>query len=290
MYDSPIEWTNKACNPVKIICRHKCSWIKDPEIEGKEVIETWCYMFAKNFYNRLKGTAPYFREFESLIQEDKGLDLECLSAPKTKNKTIFVGSGTDIWGKWVPKKYKIKVVQKCNELDKSNTVIFLTKYPEGYSDIKLSDQVDFSENTILGVTIETDLDLEWYSSSAPTPKQRLEWLIKNPIHKHILVSVEPALLFSCNFAYELCRIPNLKWIILGFNTSRVKMQYPEWSLVEDFFEKINDFNEIQRIQKRKRRIKVLMKPNFAEWYDVLPSEYNAFCEPIKIPVEGSNES
>ncbi|MHA1229223.1 MAG: DUF5131 family protein [Candidatus Helarchaeota archaeon] len=200
MNRSKIEWCDYSANPIRLKCQHYCKY---------------CYMHRK-FYR-------YGHYFKEICQE--ALNLKCLYAPKTKNRSIFIGSGTDIFGAWVPSSWIIKVLDKCRRLDKSNTIIFLTKNPQRYLEFKkkLSE-----ENFILGVTIETDLS-QFYGkiSAAPSPRKRIDFLIDNNFNNKMLVSIEPVLKFSQNFIDDLLLI-NPNYIVVGANSiNYIKLPEPK---------------------------------------------------------------
>lgn len=216
-------------------------------------------MYSKGFYDRFKA-----------YSEDFKLDLKCLKAPKIRNQTLFIGSGTDIFGNWILDETINQILQELRKIHKSNTIIFLTKNPQRYLNF------EFSENMICGVTIETDYDLPEYYSEAPKPIDRLKFLIQDSDKikcESILISIEPVIRFSSGFCLDLFKIPKLKFIILGFNTSKLRMDFPTPSQINNFE---TDFISLKN--RFKRNIELIIKPNMRNWFKtIIPN-----CYPIKL--------
>jgi hypothetical protein len=184
-----------------------------------------------------------------------------------RNETIFVGSSTDIFGDWIPSDIIIKILNTIIKyIHSSNTVIFLTKNAKRYLEFKKY----FQKNWILGVTIETNQQLEGYSTLAQTIQERLEFFWNNEIHENIMVSIEPILKFNSSFPKDLLKFKILpKWIILGFNSSKIKMHYPTKQEMDEFYEDlIEAFMDSDTV--------IMVKPNLALKYD-----YDQYCYPIK---------
>ena len=226
-------------------------------------------MFSKNLYNFLKSI------YTTEIQKDISLNLSVLKGSKFfKNKTLFIGSSTDVFGDWIPSEWIEEIFEELYKLDKSITIIFLTKNPKRLVEF----QKYFRPNMIAGVTIETDLILEGYETKAPSVKERLKVLQENKIHINILISIEPILKFSKNFFKEILKFKTIpQWIILGFNTSKLQMEYPIKEEVLAFLQDIRNYNQNNEMQ-----IEVLIKSNLNEHKGQTTLGIEGDCNPIRI--------
>jgi len=115
-----IGWAQKSWNPVTG-CLNNCS-----------------YCYARRIANRFTG------HFNPTLHLDR------LEQPLKTRKgcRIFVCSMADLFGKWVPREWILKVLDVCKR-DSRNIFMFLTKNPKRYLEF------DFHNNCILGLTIDT---------------------------------------------------------------------------------------------------------------------------------------
>lgn len=120
------------------------------------VTETWnpvtgclhnCrYCWARRFAKRLRHIDKYRDGFVPKIHEKE-------FKRKFKGGLVFVSDMGDLFGKWVPEEWILKVLNHIRNFPETN-FLFLTKNPERYEEF-----LDhFPENVILGATIETTDD------------------------------------------------------------------------------------------------------------------------------------
>ncbi len=92
-------WVDYTWNPLAGRCPHHCSY---------------CYMNRiRNFNRKYRGD---IRLSENALQTDLG-----------EERTIFVGSATDIFAHTIPNKLILKILTYCKQYD--NTYLFQTKNP-----------------------------------------------------------------------------------------------------------------------------------------------------------------
>ncbi|GAG66453.1 unnamed protein product, partial [marine sediment metagenome] len=113
----PFKGANRGCtwNPIKGKCPHDCS-----------------YCFMKRF-----------------PQKELRLDEKCFKDNLGRDRYIFVGSSTDMWGTHINQDWIRDVLIHCYKYP-DNQYFFQSKNPERFSVFKLPD------NFIICTTIETD--------------------------------------------------------------------------------------------------------------------------------------
>lgn len=202
----------KTWNPLGGECLHHCvyCWAQGPEGLAK----------TRNMEKYLGKTSLINKEF--------------------KRKTMFSGHAfifvcdmLDLFGRWVPNLYIIRVLNFCRD-QKPTPFLLLTKNPEAY--FHFFDNIPF--NCYMGCTIESNRDYPELSRAPPQSK-RLELMVKlsHAIYRnHILqqgrifISIEPIL----DFDYEPFVSKLLKmhpWAVaVGYDNYGNKL--PEPSLVK----------------------------------------------------------
>lgn len=153
----------KTWNPLGGRCNHNC---------------TYCY--AKDLIK--------FHVMEKFTGEPRLYDSELTKKFKADD-FVFVSSMCDLFGHWVTLPQIQQVLNKI-ALSAPAKFLLLTKNPERYFYFKLP------ENTIAGVTIESDIN--WDVSDAPDTTKRL-FAITDLKHPK-MISIEPIMRFSSDFA------------------------------------------------------------------------------------------
>ena len=196
-----IEWSKWSWN-ILTGCLHKCDYC-------------YAYRMAQRFYpsNPEDGKEDYFTyrdKEERIVSGDKFRPIfyeNRLEAPKYTKippkykddpayKRVFVGSMTDIFGKWVSSDLIKKIFDKCVEYP-AWTYIFLTKNPKRYAEF------DIPSNCWLGCTVDVS-GREKSAIEAFTEVKK-----KNP-NVVTFVSCEP-LRSELNFEH----LKPVDWVIIG---------------------------------------------------------------------------
>lgn len=125
------------------------------------------------------------------------LDKKYFNKPIKSDKTIFVCSGTDMFGDWIPAEWIIKVLDYCKQFD--NTYLFQSKNPGRFLNFKDL----FPEKTILCTTIESDKYYKhiYQNDNISFPQKRMQDLIYMKIcyDFKIMITIEPILDFYLSF-------------------------------------------------------------------------------------------
>jgi len=186
-------------NPVKG-CKHNC-----------------LYCWARIMANKLrdsKRTEKYRDGFKPRF-----FPSELKRVRKFKNKLVFVVDMGDLFGEWVPNEWIEKVLEATRKADPSNTFLFMTKNPWRYHEF-----IDlFPPNSILGTTIESDLD--YGISKAPGVLERYHAMRLLPWDTKLL-AIEPILDFSEEFINLILSIPSLKIIYVGYDNYNFRLPEP----------------------------------------------------------------
>lgn len=145
MNKTKIEWADYTWNPI-VGCKHRCHY---------------CYARALN--DRFRFIADW---------EEPEMFFERLKEPGKikKPSRIFVGSMSDIFGKWVSDEWILEII-KVAKWNPQHTFMFLTKNPNRYKQFESL----FTENCLLGTTItgeniNTDLDRIWQMKNLKAKK------------------------------------------------------------------------------------------------------------------------
>ncbi len=126
------------------------------------------------------------------------------------DKSIFVGSAGDMWGKTVKSEWISLVLAHCN-IYHQNTYLFQSKNPSRFEEFTTK----FPPDTILGTTVETN-DMEAYKgiSAADLPLKRLsDFSIYHEMKDDLfmfpngfptlMISIEPVMKFNNAFMSQL---------------------------------------------------------------------------------------
>lgn len=229
MVKSKIEWCDSTFNPVTG-CKHDCEYCyargianrfkgcdESPNgetskniVELKEPIFKTCKDGIKRSAEYPFGFTPTFHEYRLKETFEKGY-----------GKTIFVGSTSDIFGKWVPDEWIVKVFRVC-EKAKDKRFIFLTKNPERYIEL-------FNKGLL------PDNDNFWFGSTSTNENVEFFWSDKH----NTFVSFEPVL---GPFSADRCHnFEFIDWIIIGAETgSRKNKVVPEKEWIENIVKKARE--------------------------------------------------
>lgn len=162
--------------------------------------------------------------------------------------TIFVGSSTDMWADNVPYLWIKRVLEHCRKYP-DNTYLFQTKNPKIYH-AHNNPFEKFPDNTILGVTIETNRSTEAISK-APIPIDRAKNMALLIFEK--FVSIEPILDFDLDIFVELIKMIRPNFVSIGADSKGHKLSEPGPDKVLSLIESLKKFTEI-RVKSNLQRI------------------------------------
>lgn len=123
--DNLIDWAKWTWNPITG-CLHNCP-----------------YCYARDIAERFSGTPAFPNGFIPTFRADRlsaPLNARPRQSDDPREGRIFVGSMTDLWGRWVPKEWIEAVLGIMREAPQWE-FLTLTKFPKRMSEFKIPDNV-----------------------------------------------------------------------------------------------------------------------------------------------------
>lgn len=164
---------------------------------------------------------------------------------KQKGQNIFVGSMSDLFGRWVPTKWIVEVLDICRKAPQHN-YIFLTKFPERYVELDHLALLPHEENFWYGATITNAKQMKRAADSIGQLRQEVRsFFSMEPLMEDVARS--EAWEMSYNGAYA-------NWIIIGAMTgpgSESQQPCREWveRIVDDAKNELSPFYPIPVFMK-----------------------------------------
>lgn len=164
---------------------------------------------------------------------------------KRKGQNIFVGSMADLFGRWVPTKWIVEVLDICREAPQHN-YLFLTKFPERYVELDHLALLPHEENFWYGATITNAKQMKRAADSIGQLRQEVRsFFSMEPLMEDVARS--EAWEMAYNGAYA-------NWIIIGAMTgpgSESKQPCREWveRIVDDVKNELSPFYPIPVFMK-----------------------------------------
>lgn len=262
MNNTRIDWCDSTWNPVTG-CKGGCDY---------------CYArsIAKHFggrwdetLNRSLGADGGIHEIESQMTrhtsgKNRSIPVHSVAAPypfvfdptfhryrleeplkKQKGQNIFVGSMADLFGRWVPTKWIVEVLDICRKAPQHN-YLFLTKFPERYVELDHLALLPHEENFWYGATITNAKQMKRAADSiGQLPQEVRSFFSMEPLMEDVARS--EAWEMPYNGAYA-------NWIIIGAMTgpgSESQQPCREWveRIVDDAKNELSPFYPIPVFMK-----------------------------------------
>jgi protein gp37 len=204
------------------------------------------YDFVTHTWNAIKGECSHICSYcymkrLSNIGSLRIVDKE-LTTNFGSNKTIFVGSSTDMFASNVPSDWIIRVLKHCNQYN-DNTYLFQTKNPKRFKEF----EEFYPKDSIFATTLETNR--EDYLYNCPSRSERIEAMKESWI-KRKMISIEPIMDFDLDIFKSIILDLNPEFIVIGADSTRSKDYYftePSSYKVKTL---INDINLSLKIVKK----------------------------------------
>lgn len=164
---------------------------------------------------------------------------------KRKGQNIFVGSMADLFGRWVPTKWIVEVLDICREAPQHN-YLFLTKFPERYVELDHLALLPHEENFWYGATITNAEQMKRAADSiGQLPQEVRSFFSMEPLMENVAESEWWKLGFNGAYA---------NWIIIGAMTgpgSESQQPCREWveRIVDDVKNELSPFYPIPVFMK-----------------------------------------
>ncbi len=153
-----------------------------------------------------------------------------------KSGLIFVSSMGDLWGDWVPRR-DIFAVLKVVRVSPNATFLFLTKNPQRYFDF------DLPANSIAGVTIETNRDVQGISK-APAPFSRFASFL-NLAHPRKFISIEPIMDFDLDIMVTWVKDIAPEFVFCGYDNHNSGLPEPSLEKTQELIAELQKFTEVR---------------------------------------------
>lgn len=203
------------------------------------------YNFVTHTWNPVKGKCShgcsycYMRRWGE--QKPIRLDEKELKTKIGKGKTIFVGSGTDMWAEDVPSSWIESVLEYCDQWVES-TYLFQTKNPGRYLDFEIP------TNYILGTTIETNRWDEYVMGETTLPINRCRAMAE--ITNQKFVTIEPVLEFDLEEFAEMINTIKPDWVNIGADSCGNNLPEPSKEKVDKLISLLDSKIVIKKNLKR----------------------------------------
>lgn len=126
-----------------------------------------------------------------------------------KGQNIFVGSMADLFGRWVPTRWIVEVLDTCRRAPQHN-YLFLTKFPERYVELDHLALLPHEENFWYGATITNAEQMKRAADSiGQLPQEVRSFFSMEPLMENVAESEWWKLAFNGAYA---------NWIIIGAMT------------------------------------------------------------------------
>jgi len=210
----------RTWNPV-VGCLHKCSYC-------------WARRLAET---KLKDIERYKDGFQPKLVEKE-------LSKRFHKQFVFVSDMGDLFGKWVPSEWILKVIDTVKKSPSSN-FLFLTKNPIRYFEFVNV----YPENVVLGATIETNRD--YHVSNSPTPAERQDCMRELPF-KNKIVSVEPIMDFDLETMIQWLREIGPVLVHVGYDNYRCRLAEPQLSKTMQLIRNLETFTRVKKLTIRER--------------------------------------
>lgn len=228
------KWVSHTVNPLAGACMHGCSY---------------CYI------NNLKIRSPIIKTKYSGIPRLSENGMNQISG---NDKMIFVTSMADLFAENVPTELIIKILKKCS-LKNGNKYLFQTKNPKRLTEIKGDKNSWFRlfdfipDNSIIAITMESDIHYPEIMRNAPTPQERFMWFNYfkkfSNLERHI--TIEPILDFDFNNFLGFIQLINPAQVNIGFASGNHNLPEPSKDKVLKF---ILELEKFMKVIKKKNEI------------------------------------
>lgn len=207
------------------------------------------YPFVTHTWNPIRGQCPHkcgYCYMNVWPQKELRLDEKTLHENLGHDKTIFVGSSTDMFADEVRHDWIEKVLEQCDLWD--NIYLFQTKNPARLLEFSFD-----SDKVILATTIETDYTYDTYG--APERHKRAEYLqILSGEGFKVMVSIEPVMDFTMNFIEWIRDIRPFR-VSIGADSKGHHLVEPDSKKLRRLIVELENFTQVIQKDNLKRLLK-----------------------------------
>ena len=204
------------------------------------------YGFITDSWNPIRGICLHRCKYcyARRVQSQWGvvsLNEKCLNDKLGKQRSIFVGSSTDMWGRWVSPANIRQVLTYCQKFN-SNSYLFQTKNPERFYKFR---KIGLPTIAIYGTTIETTNEkLSLEISKAPSVWYRYADLADLNMPKK-MVSLEPIMDFSVSTMIRWLFYIRPSFVSIGADSKNHHLPEPPAEKIKELIAELQKFTEVK---------------------------------------------
>jgi protein gp37 len=157
--ENRIDWARWTWNPVTG-CNHSCP-----------------YCYARDIAERFVGTAGFPNGFEPTLRADRllaPLNFAPGASDDPREKRIFTGSMTDLFGRWVPAEWINAVLDVCRQAPQWD-FLMLTKFPKRMAEF------DIPNNVWMGTSVDCQARVAAAEAAFKSIGAKVRWLSCEPM-------------------------------------------------------------------------------------------------------------
>jgi protein gp37 len=234
-----IEWAMWSSNPITG-CEHTCS-----------------YCYARELATSARLAVQYPFGFAPTLHPKRLISARFMKVPPaaatdTRHRNVFVGSMTDMFGRWVPEEWIEAVLRSCREAPQWN-FLCLTKFPKRMAEF------DIPPNAWMGTSVDLQARVKAAEAAFANVASKVRWLSCEPL-------IEPL---------RFKHLDRFHWIVIGGASATAST--PDW---RPPFEWVADLVR----QARDAGLKVYFKTNLLRSRILeLPFDAPIKADPLEAP-------
>jgi protein gp37 len=204
--DNLIDWAKWTWNPITG-CQHNCP-----------------YCYARDIADRFAGTSPFPNGFIPTFRADRlsaPLNYRPRESDDPRDRRIFTGSMTDLFGRWVPREW-INTVLDVADTCHSWEFLMLTKFPKRMSEFSIPN------NVWMGTSVDCQARVDNAEAAFEHVEAKVRWLSCEPM-------LEPL---------KFRRLDLFDLIVIGgaSPSSQTPRWIPPFAWLDDLMRQANDAN------------------------------------------------
>jgi protein gp37 len=217
-----VDWASYTWNPVTG-CWHGCD-----------------YCYARAIANDERMASIYPHKFEPTFHEARLKAPANTAFPKVINRpadrNVFVCSMADLFGKWVPDEWIVRVFEQVKLCSRWN-YLFLTKFPQRLRSV-CDNLKGFPDNAWVGCTVDSQARVKTAEEAFKGLRAKVRWLSVEPMQERLTFG----------------DLSMFDWLVVGGKSASsfngTPESQPEWEWVEHLFQ-----------QARAAKLKIYFKEN-----------------------------
>lgn len=185
----------------------------------------------------MRGDPGPLRLDEKTLKDNLGLPWKDRDGRIRTEKTIFVGSSTDMWAQPVRKDDIIQVLLHCSKYPE-NVYVFQSKNP-----CRFYEFYDFlPPRKLMGTTIESDMDMGVSFNPCPRVTQRFACIA---VWRRHFISIEPILDFNLIPFVDWFKRVQPVFVSIGADSQKHNLPEPSAEKVKALIEELKKFTEVK---------------------------------------------